>query len=390
MTPRTRTFWLLGHRWTGLVLGLVIVLIGVTGSLLEFEDTLDTALNPSLYRIQPGDTYLPYDVLVAAAAEGYTDLQPGYFSRLNETATTPLIVTMQGASRDEVQVFVNPYTAEVMGRRSGLSSIALIRRLHGDLALGDVGEDIIGVVSILITALCLVGLILWWPGRGAWARSLKIKWTARPRLMLRDLHNAGGAYLFVFLLLSAITVPPIVWKLTTPQAGPAQSGPPQAGAPARTGPPSGGPPAARAARTAQTDGPPANISWQSAVDAAKTAVPGQWVGFALLPLGPAPFYMVRMWPPGETGTPQMTTVFVNRYSGAIIRVSSPASLTLTRLISSDYFISLHSGAIAGLPGRLIMFIAGLGFAVLFASGLATWLIRLSSKKKSRPPSDVTH
>jgi sulfite reductase (NADPH) flavoprotein alpha-component len=218
----------------------------------------------------------------------------------------------------------------------------------------------------------LMGLVLWWPGRGAWTRSLKINWTSRPRLVLRDLHNAGGAYLSIFLLLSAITVPPIIWKLTTPQGGP-----PQTGQQAReTSPPSGG--------------PPTSISWQAAVDAAKAAVPGQWVGFVLRPLGPAPFYMIRVWPPGETGTPQMTTVFVNRYTGSIIRISSPSSLTLTRLISSDYLISLHSGAIAGLPGRLIMFIAGLGFAVLFASGLATWLIRLSSKNKSRPPSDITN
>ncbi|MGY8963674.1 MAG: PepSY-associated TM helix domain-containing protein [Rhodospirillales bacterium] len=372
MTPRTRTFWLLGHRWIGIILGLLIVLIGITGALLEFEDALDTALNPSLYNVQPGETYLPYDVLVAAAADGHTDLKSGYFSRNNDTATTPVIVTMQGARSEEVQVFVNPYTAEVIGHRSGLSSIALIRRLHGDLALGDVGEDIIGVVSVLISVLCLMGLVLWWPGRGAWTRSLKINWTSRPRLVLRDLHNAGGAYLFIFLLLSAITVPPIIWKLTTPQGGP-----PQTGQQAReTSPPSGG--------------PPTSISWQAAVDAAKAAVPGQWVGFVLRPLGPAPFYMIRVWPPGETGTPQMTTVFVNRYTGSIIRISSPSSLTLTRLISSDYLISLHSGAIAGLPGRLIMFIAGLGFAVLFASGLATWLIRLSSKNKSRSPSDITN
>ena len=192
--------------------------------------------------------------------------------------------------------------------------------------------------------------------------------------MLRDLHNAGGAYVFVFLLLSAVTVPPIVWKLTTPGGGPPQaaSGPPQAGAAARPGPPSG-PPA--------PDARPANISWQQAIETAQAVVPGQWAGFALRPLGPAPFYMVRLWPPGKTATPDMTTVFVNRYTGAIIRVSSPQALTPTRMISADFLITLHSGAVAGLPGRLIMFIAGLVFAVLFASGLATWVIRRSSREK---------
>jgi uncharacterized iron-regulated membrane protein len=381
MTPRTRSLWVLGHRWAGLVLGLLIVLIGVTGSILIFEDELYGLLNPELSRVEPGETYLPYDVLVAAAAKDYADLQPGYISRLNDADTTPLVVTLQGASSREEKVIVNPYTAEVLGHQSAFSSLALIRRLHADFALGDVGRNAVGILSVLIAILSLVGLVLWWPGKGAWARSLKINWRARPRLMLRDLHNAGGAYVFVFVLLSAITVPPIVWKLTTPGGGPPQassgppqasSGPPQAGAAARPGPPAGGAPPGTTTR-------PPSIPWQQAIDAAQGTVPGQWVGFALRPLGPAPFYMVRLWPPGKVATPEMTTVFVNRYNGDIIRVSSPQAMTPIRMISADFLITLHSGAIAGFPGRLIMFIAGLGFAVLFFSGLATWVMRRSSR-----------
>ena len=87
-----------------------------------------------------------------------------------------------------------------------------------------------------------------------------------------------------------------------------------------------------------------------------------------------------MWKKGEVATPAMTTVFVNRYNGEIIRVSSPQAMTPIRMISADFLITLHSGAIAGLPGRLIMFIAGLGFAVLFFSGLATWVMRRTSRK----------
>ena len=370
MSPTTRNIWVVTHRWTGIILGLVVVLIGVTGSLLVFEDDLDILLNPELYRVEAGaeGERLPYDALMkAAAAAGPQNLTPGYFSRIDDNPNRPVVVTLQGRGTNEVQVFVNPYTAEVVGTRGGFSSLALIRRLHGDLALGDLGEDLIGVLSIAISLMCLMGLVLWWPSRGAWIRSLKINFRAQPRLMLRDLHNAGGAYLFIFLLLSAVTVPPIVWKLTTPGAGPAQAG---------------GPPAAPQRPTGLGIKPPPNIPWQTAINAAQLAVPDQWVGFTLRPLGPAPFYMVRLFPPGETGTPQMTTVFVNRYNGDIIRISSPAAMTPTRLISADFVITLHSGAIAGLTGRIIMFVAGLGFAVLFVSGIATWWMRLTSRRKN--------
>ncbi|MDG2319003.1 MAG: PepSY-associated TM helix domain-containing protein [Rhodospirillaceae bacterium] len=373
MSPTARNIWVVTHRWTGIIFGLVVVLIGVTGSLLVFEDDLDIFLNPGLYRVEVTGTPLPYDALIeAAAAAGPRNLTPGYFSRIDDAPDRPVVVTLQGRGTTEIQVFVNPYTAEILGTRGGFSSLALIRRLHGDLALGDLGEDLIGVLSIVISLMCLMGLVLWWPNKGAWLRSLKINFRARPRLMLRDLHNAGGAYLFIFMLLSAVTVPPIVWKLTTPGAGQGQAGPPQAVAP----------PAAGSARpTGLGITPPPNIPWQTAINAAQLAVPDQWVGFTLRPLGPAPFYMVRLFPPGETGTPQMTTVFVNRHNGDIIRISSPAAMTPTRLISADFVITLHSGAIAGLIGRIIMFVAGLGFAVLFVSGIATWWMRLTSRRK---------
>ncbi|MGB1875608.1 MAG: PepSY domain-containing protein, partial [Rhodospirillaceae bacterium] len=90
------------------------------------------------------------------------------------------------------------------------------------------------------------------------------------------------------LFLSALTVPPIVWKLTTPEAGPpAQPAAPSAGS-------SGALP-----RPAQNAGPPPTIPWQQAADAALEAVPESWLGFILRPLGPQPFYLIRVFPPGE-------------------------------------------------------------------------------------------
>ncbi len=41
---------LLGHRWLGLLLGLVMLLLGVTGSILSFQREIDAALNPGLFR----------------------------------------------------------------------------------------------------------------------------------------------------------------------------------------------------------------------------------------------------------------------------------------------------------------------------------------------------
>ena len=372
------------HRWTGISAGLIIVLVGVTGSILVFEDELDVALNPDLYSAKIKGDRLPLDEIVSQTVQAHPGWQPAFVSRLDDAPGRTLTVTLRDAEGNERQAFVDPFTAEIVGERSSLSSMALIRRLHGDLTLGAVGENALGLLSILLMVMFTVGLALWWPRKARLPEALSVKWDGGSNRVIRDLHNTGGVYMFVFLFLSAVTVPPIVWKLTAPQVGPpAATAAPQAGPLAATAAPQVGPPAATASprsapanagppMPARAGGPPPSIPWQDAADAALEAVPDSWLGFILRPAGPQPFYLIRVFPPGENAVAKQSTVFVNRYTGEIIRISAPAAPTWMSLLSADFAASLHSGAVAGLPGRLVMFVAGLFFPALFATGFLLW------------------
>ena len=371
MKIRTKNALLLFHRWSGISAGLIIVLVGVTGSILVFEDELDVALNPALYVAQPDGLRLPLDEITSRAVRTHPGWKPAFVSRLDDAPGRTLTVTLRDAGGNERQVFVNPFTAEIVGERSSLSSLALIRRLHGDLTLGGIGENALGLLSILLMAMFTVGLVLWWPRKERLPEALSVKWDGGSRRVIRDLHNAGGVYMFVFLFLSAVTVPPIVWKLTAPEVGP----------PASTAAPQSATGNAGPRMQAQSGGPPPSIPWQAAADAALEAVPDSWLGFILRPLGPQPFYLIRVFPPGENAVAKQTTVFVNRYTGEIIRLSAPAAPTWTSLLSADFAASLHSGAIAGLPGRLVMFVAGLFFPALFATGFYLWWRRKKGVKR---------
>ncbi|MDE0129007.1 MAG: PepSY-associated TM helix domain-containing protein [Gammaproteobacteria bacterium] len=376
MKARTKKAILAFHRWSGIAAGLVIVLVGVTGSILVFEDEIDVALNPDLYSVEKQGLRLPLDQITSRTARTYPDWQPAHVTRLDDAPGRTLTVTLRNAGGNERQVFVDPFTAEIVGERSSLSSLALIRRLHGDLTLGGVGENALGLLSVLLMAMFTIGLALWWPGKERLPGALSVKWDGGSRRVIRDLHNLGGVYMFAFLFLSAVTVPPIVWKLTAPQIGPPApaAAPPSApqSAPENAGPP----------MRAPAGGPPPTIPWQDAADAALEAVPGSWLGFILRPLGPQPFFLIRVFPPGENAVSKQTTVFVNRYTGEIIRLSAPAAPTWASLLSADFAASLHSGAIAGLPGRWVMFIAGLFFPALFATGFLLWWRRRKSRLTS--------
>ncbi|RAI57346.1 PepSY-associated TM helix domain-containing protein [Roseicella frigidaeris] len=63
MSAAIRHWLLLGHRWAGLLLGLVLLLIGVTGSILSFQREIEAALNPALFRASG-----PADPAITASA----------------------------------------------------------------------------------------------------------------------------------------------------------------------------------------------------------------------------------------------------------------------------------------------------------------------------------
>jgi uncharacterized iron-regulated membrane protein len=62
------------HRFTGILVGLIICVISITGSLLVFESELDRLFQP--YQIIPQAEILSHQVLIDIAQKIYPNLQP--------------------------------------------------------------------------------------------------------------------------------------------------------------------------------------------------------------------------------------------------------------------------------------------------------------------------
>src|SRR5438477_4062008 len=66
--PRVWRVLMWTHRWLGLIGGIVVVLMGLTGSFLVFYRETDAALNPALYApAGPAQSVTLTDVMRAAA-----------------------------------------------------------------------------------------------------------------------------------------------------------------------------------------------------------------------------------------------------------------------------------------------------------------------------------
>ena len=65
INARLRRIWLNIHLWLGLGLALLLVPVGLSGSLLVWQDHVDALINPSRYTVSPGPAASPSSVMAA-------------------------------------------------------------------------------------------------------------------------------------------------------------------------------------------------------------------------------------------------------------------------------------------------------------------------------------
>jgi uncharacterized iron-regulated membrane protein len=83
--------------------------------------------------------------------------------------------------------------------------LSWLGKLHGSLLMDTAGMTANAIGGFLIAALCLTGIIVWWPGIGSWRRALAIHANAGWKRFVFDLHSAVGFWTFAVLLMWGLT-----------------------------------------------------------------------------------------------------------------------------------------------------------------------------------------
>jgi uncharacterized iron-regulated membrane protein len=192
------------HLWTGIGLGLYVVLISVTGSAIVFRNELYNYWGkPTMVEIQP--ERLPQEKLRAQAESLYPGYSINYlFESKRPGQATEIWLEKRGS---KVQRLFNPYTGQDIGRAVpiGISIVAWCSDLHTNLLGGTKGRVVNGVCSIVITLLCLTGAMLWWPGIAKWRRSLMVDLRTNWKRLNWELHSAIGFWAFALVFMWAFT-----------------------------------------------------------------------------------------------------------------------------------------------------------------------------------------
>ncbi|MDQ1557260.1 MAG: hypothetical protein QOD32_320 [Pyrinomonadaceae bacterium] len=366
---KTRTLIFRLHLIAGLTVGLLLVVSGLTGSLLVFDDAIDKALNSSLLRVAPAATV--ERISPAAAVEAVRRSLPPQEQvarvRLPRESDGVYEVCLR-AKGDPRCLYVDPYTARVLGERVPAESFkGRVFALHRRLFSGETGETIIGVGGLALVLLSISGLYLWWPGRKRLRRGFRINFSARGRRLQFDLHRVIGICAMAFLLLIGLTGAGMAFNPTSERflnrvtASPPR--PPQPTFVARPGV------------------QPAAL--ELVLERADEALPGAETVLVNLPQTPTAPFVVRKRLPGEWHPNGRSAVYLDQYSGAPLQVQNAlAAPAGTRLANLLY--PLHTGRLAGTPTRVVHVLVGLAPLFLFSTGLLMWRARRVVARRARP------
>lgn len=193
------------HLWTGIAIGLYVVMISVTGSVLVYRNELYRAFSPQPVLVDGSGEVLGAEQLKEAARRAYpsyeiSEIRPG------KTTNQALEVTLTGGDGTIRRLF-HPFTGEDLGNPlpPGYRVSAWLLDLHDNLLNGETGRRVNGLGALFLIVLSLTGAVIWWPGTGKWRRSLIFDLRSNWKRLTWSLHSAFGFWFFVFVGMWGIT-----------------------------------------------------------------------------------------------------------------------------------------------------------------------------------------
>ena len=380
MKLRTVLFWT--HLVAGVVAGLVILIMSVTGTLLAFQQSVLRFIERSdrVVAVPPdGTPRLDVDTLLERVRGASPDAQPTAVTLDSDPAAAVMVaVGAQG------NVFVNPYTGEVLGTGSPRARAFYRSVTNWHRWLAAEGEArataraITGACNAAFLVLAVSGLFLWWPKQWSLRHIGAVIWFRRGlRGKARDFnwHNTIGFWCAPVLIVLTITgmvisytwASNLVYTLTGSPRPPA------------TGGAAGG----RGGAAAQAGAPHRDVkpapSLESIVDQAETRVPTWRTMILRLPPRPGGPVSASISDREYWNSFARSTLTVDGTSGAT-RWEPYARTTLGQKVRG-WMRFAHTGELGGLPGEAVAGLASLGGAFLMWTGLALALRRLAASRR---------
>lgn len=210
----------LWHRWFGLLAGLWLALLALTGIAVTFYDELDRALNADWRTVPPSDKAAPVDSAVKAAVRALPGFVPNMIELPGHAGDSLWMMgraPVDGTPRP-MQVFADPRDGSVLGwRESGAikfdrrHAMDIVYGLHIDLLAGPWMTWFFGFVALLWVIDHGIAAALSFPKGMHWLRAFRTGGRRGSLKRLFDSHRAWGLWFLPVTLVLAVTGVTLAW-----------------------------------------------------------------------------------------------------------------------------------------------------------------------------------
>ncbi len=193
------------HLWSGIAIGLYVLMISVTGSVLVYANELYRAATPESIISHGAGPLLTDQQLTEAAVRAFQGFRVEHIGRALNPDQAVDVWLRRGA--EEKKRLFDPRSGRDLGD-SVPTSIWLVSKLidlHDNLLAGTAGRRVNGVGAILVLVLVSTGMLIWWPGIRTWRRSLTLHRGVGWKRWIWDLHSMLGFWTLAFILLFALS-----------------------------------------------------------------------------------------------------------------------------------------------------------------------------------------
>lgn len=195
------------HRWLGLALAAIVLLVAASGALLLFREPYYRSAYPAMAApVTPAQVAARASVLRAIEVRWTREeVRLVKFPRPGANAYHVWL-------RDGTEAFVDPRNGAVIDRWAWYERLpAFLFELHAHLLGGRSATVINGIAALALGFMSLTGLLLWWPARrGAFRLRGLVPHRLSPGSILKS-HAATGALAALPILLFAATGAAIVF-----------------------------------------------------------------------------------------------------------------------------------------------------------------------------------
>lgn len=344
------------HSWLGLITGVFLLLLGLSGSALVFLKEIDQVLNAELLRVQPKEKRLSLDQMYRQIGKDHPNIVGMAWLNPNaakDEAYEFRLYQNDGkiSSYDLGLISMDPYTGKIL-REGNLKDLSTgfmhwLVQFHWSFQLGLPGLLLATVFGLSMLLSIITGLVIY--RKYVWKVLLfrvKFKWN-NWRSISSGLHRIVGVWTIVFNLIIFFTgfwmnmfsMDPGYWK-------------------------------------SQTISPPANtLSTRSMDDLlriAKASMPELILKNVYLPTQPGKTFRIRGSVPGQSAIFEGTNaIILNQFTGAVISTSRLTDKSFSEKLEASFF-SLHVGNFGGWPIKMLYVIIGLMPGLLSITGALLW------------------